>query len=221
MSGRRSFILNVRLTQIRSTTISDRIRWRLVWLVLIVQTILLAGLIATERPAQPPVGGGYIPAPDPMAIARDLSRIPSLAPDFVGARITASANQVSTDGPLTFDTTRWDSGMWDPAYPTRLTFHEDGICEVRAQLTILGTLYNGAPAEDIVLTVRRDGDPNAFVAFARLTGQDPSVATGINAGTTDWFEAGEYVEVFVTPGLTVEANWPGRSNVSPVLTVAC
>ena len=175
-------------------------------------------------PTAPPIayGGGYVPAPDPLERARDAARIPELPADFVGARITSSVNQVATAGGLVFDTVRWDSGgWWDPAAPTRLTVPVDGICEVQAQVTILGTMYHGAPANDVALTVRRDGDPTAFVAFARQSDERPDPALGLEASTTDWFEAGEYLEVFVTPGLTVEANWPGRSNVSPVLIVTC
>jgi hypothetical protein len=181
----------------------------------------VALVVAIYEPG-PVVGGGVVPTTDPATQARDAARVPVLPPDFLGARITSSANQVSTDGPLLFDTVRWDSGdWWDPGQPTRLTFPADGICEVRTQLTILGTLYHGAPADDVLVTIRRSGDPTAFVAGERHSDQDPAVAGMIEAGTTAWFEAGEYVETFVTPGLTVESNWPGRANVSPVLLATC
>ena len=181
----------------------------------------LAVVLVLYRPG-PVTGGGVVPAPDAAAMARDAARVPVLPSGFVGARITSMVNQVSTDGPLVFDTARWDSGgWWDPAEPTRLTFPADGICRVDVHLTVLGTLYDGAPADDVLVTIRRDGDPNAFVAGVRHSAQDPAVAGMVNAGTTDWFEAGEYLEVYVTPGLTIESNWPGRANVSPVLLAVC
>lgn len=179
-------------------------------------------LMVAARPGEPaPVyGGGVFPAVDAQEQARDAARVPVLPEGFRGVRVTHSQNQTA-DGPLAFDTVRWDSGFYDPSEPTRVTFPVDGICEVRAQVTILGTAYYGAPADSVVLSVKRDGDPSGFVAFARLSNQDPAPAGGLSASTTDWFEAGEYLEVFVSKGLLVEANWPGRSNVSPVLTVVC
>lgn len=194
-------------------------------LVSLVLQVSLAVQVGRVLPQPPVIGGGVVPKPDPSEQARDAARQAGIdLPDgFVGARITASHNQESTAGPLVFDTANWDSGgWWDVARPTRLTFPASAICEVRAQVTILGTLYEGAPADDVTVLVKRDGDPTAFVAYARRTNQDPEPATGLSAATTDWFEAGEYVEVFVTPeGLTVESNWPGRANVSPVLVVTC
>lgn len=179
-----------------------------------------AALLLVTRPAGPAYGGGVFPAVDPQEQARDAARVPVLPDGFVGVRVTNSANQTAA-GPLTFDTVRWDTGFYDPAQPTRVTFPVSGICEVRAQVTILGTAYFGPPADSVVLSVKRDGDASAFVAFSRLSNQDPAPAGGLSASTTDWFEAGEYLEVFVSEGLLVEANWPGRSNVSPVLTVVC
>lgn len=185
-------------------------------------SVVTLTLVATNIPDRPVVGGGVVPAPDEQAIARDASRVPVRPDGFTGARITSTVNQTSTDGPLIFDKATWDFGGWfSPDEPTRLTFPEDGICEVRAQLTVLGTLYHGAPADDVLVTIRRDGDPSAFVAGVRHSDSDPSVAGMVNAATTDWFEAGEYLEVYVTPGLFIESNWPGRANVSPVLTVTC
>lgn len=179
-----------------------------------------AAFLLTIRPEPGPVyGGGVFPAIDPQEQARDAARVPVLPTGFVGARVTSSVTQTA-NGPLVFDTVRWDSGgAWSSAQPTRLTFPASGIYTVRAQITVLGTAYDGMPADSVVLSVKRDGDPTAFVAFARLSNQRPEPAGGLNAETTDWFEAGEYVEVFVSEGLTVEANWPGRSNISPVLTI--
>lgn len=192
-------------------------------LALLLAVAALVFVAATRTASETPVyGGGVFPAIDPAEQARDAARVPVLPEGFVGARITSSVTQVAPEGGLVFDTVRWDSGgWWNPAEPTRLTFPVSGICSVTAQITILGSAYGGALADTVVLSVKRDGDPSAFVAFARYSNQDPAPAGGINASTTDWFEAGEYLEVFVTPGLMVEANWPGRSNVSPVLVVTC
>lgn len=122
-----------------------------------------------------------------------------------------------------FDTVRWDSGGWfDQLEPTRLSFPVDAICRVEVAITVLGTAYDGPPADDILLSVRRDGDPTAFVAAIRLSDEQPEPAQLLSTSMTDWFEAGEYIEAFVSPpGLIVEANWPGRSNISPVLTAVC
>lgn len=185
--------------------------------------IVLVGIIAVAGMMPPAVsyGGGVNPTPDPLEVARDAERVPVLPSGFVGVRVTNSVNQVA-DGPLTFDTVRWGSdGWWSSDKPTRVTFPVSGICEIRAQITVLGTWYDGNPATDIGLFVIRDGDPHAFVAYGRLSDERPEPAHGMEASTTDWFEEGEYLEVLVTPGLTVESNWPGRANVSPVLTVVC
>lgn len=209
------------------TRIKDQQRWYIVWSTLLVQALLIGGLMVTTHSgaaaaAAPVIGGGVFPVPDPSAIARDAARVPKLTPGFVGARITSSHTQTAPDGPLVFDTVKWDSGLWDASKPTRLTFTEGAICEVRAQITVLGTAYYGMPDDDIVLLVKRDGDPTGFVAGARKSDVRPEPAQVVNAATTDWFEANEYVEVFVTPvGLTIESNWPGRANLSPVLTVTC
>lgn len=191
------------------------------YLALLCSVVTLA-IVAANAPPPRVTGGGVVPTPDALAIRRDADRVPVRPSGFVGARITSTANQTSTGDALVFDKIGWDFGGWfSPDEPTRLTFPMYGICEVRVQLTVLGTLYHGAPASDVLVTIRRDGDPSAFVAGVRHSDSDPQVAGMVNAATTDWFEAGEYVEVFVTPGLLIESNWPGRANVSPVLSVTC
>jgi hypothetical protein len=163
-----------------------------------------------------------VPTPDAAEQARDTARYALLDPgEFIGAKIGASENQIATDEPLTFDHAKFDTGgLWDPDEPTRLTVPHDGFYYVTAQLTILGSAYPGsAPAPDVWVEVIRNGDPTDFVCVNRKTNQDETAAAHVFCATTDWFLAGDYLEVFAPPGTTVESNWPGRGNVSPVLIV--
>lgn len=88
------------------------------------------------------------------------------------------------------------------------------------QITILGAAYDGsALAPNVTLTVTRNDDPHDFVCGHRHSNENPYPALLLDCSATDWFLAGDTLQVFVTPGLTVESNWPGRANISPVITV--
>jgi hypothetical protein len=120
-----------------------------------------------------------------------------------------------------FDHATWDTGdLWDRSEPRRLTFPSDGFYRVTAQVTVLGSGYRGSPASPHwTLSVIRNGDPTDFVCSDTQTNEDEFRAQLADCATTDWFLAGDYAELLVTEGRTVESNWPGRSNVSPVLIV--
>jgi hypothetical protein len=186
----------------------------------VVSAVLAALVIviasALVPPAQPP---SYTsPTPDPSQVAFEEGRVAD--PEaFVGARVTARANQVS-DGVVRFDWTRYDScACFDPAAPGELTLTQTGFWRIEAQVTVLGTGYRGAPVDDVVMVIDRVGDPSGFLVFDRVSGGAPDIAAALGGSTTDWYLAGERIELRVTEGITVEANWPGRSNVSPILVV--
>lgn len=176
--------------------------------------------IAVNQPSEPV--WNLSPKPDPLEQARDSERYAQVEPGgFIGAKISASENQLSTDEPLAFDRAKFDtSDLWNPDKPTRLTVSDDGFYRITTQLTILGSGYEGSPpSPNVGLEVIRNGDPTDFVCVDRLTNQDPTVALHLSCETTDWFLEADYVEVKVTPNRTVESNWPGRGNVSPLLIV--
>lgn len=183
--------------------------------------IVALGLAWRPAPATPV--WFTVPAPNAAAQARDAARyaaIPSVT-SFVGAKIDSSATQLSSAKPIRFDHAKFDTaGMWDATRPTRLTFPDDGFYRIEAQVTVLGSGYAGSPASPSwVMSVIRNGDPTDLVCADSQTNEAPTVAQLADCATTDWFLAGDYVELLVTPGRTVESNWPGRGNVSPVLSV--
>lgn len=189
---------------------------------------LLAGnavawlLLGAAAASQPTTVWNVTPIPDPAEQARDAERYAAVqAGGFVGAKISASQNQLTTEDPLTFDHAKFDTAdLWDPDEPTQLTVPSDGFYRVTAQMTVLGSGYEGSPpAPDVGLEVIRNADPTDFVCVDRLTRQDPTVALHVSCETTDWFLAGDFVEVYVTPDRTVESNWPGRGTVSPILII--
>jgi hypothetical protein len=167
-----------------------------------------------------PMKWSMVPEVDPAEQARDAERYAAIPADvdFVGVKLTARANQVSTDEPLTFDSTTFDTAdFWDG---DELAMPRDGFYRVTVQVTILGGGYEGSEwAPDATLTVTRNHDPHDFVCGHRHSDEDPDAALLLDCGATDWFLEGDTLQVLVTPGRTVESNWPGRANVSPAVTV--
>ena len=165
-----------------------------------------------------------VPVADPAALAADAARyapIPSDVVGFSGARIGASRNQLSTDEPLVFDRSVWDTAsMWSPERPSQLTIPDNGFYSVTAQVTVLGSGYPESPSSpNVEVRVHRNSDLTDLVCVDRLTQQEPTVALHVSCATSDWFLADDFLEVYVTPNRTVESNWPGRGNVSPLLIV--
>lgn len=192
-----------------------------VLLIALAFAIVTFGLVWQPAPS-PPVSFP-VPTPNAGGQARDALRYGALPTvmDFRGAKIGASSNQLSTADPIRFDHAKFDTAdMWDADRPTRLTFPADGFYRVEAQVTVLGSGYAGSPASPWwVMSVIRNGDSTDFVCADSQTNELPVGAQLAECGTTDWFLAGDYVELMVTPERTVESNWPGRGNVSPLLSV--
>jgi hypothetical protein len=185
-------------------------------------TTVTVGLLLLLAACATPRAGNAIPTPNASEQARDAARYADVDPGgFVGAKIGAHANQLTTVAPVTFDHARWDTaGLWDSSEPTRLTIPAAGFYHVEAQVTVLGSGYAGSPASPSwVMSVIRNGDATDFVCSETRTDEDETVAQLAGCSTTDWFLAGDYLELSVTPGRTVESNWPGRGNVSPILLV--
>ncbi|MGH3118953.1 MAG: hypothetical protein ACRDQ2_17940, partial [Gaiellales bacterium] len=113
--------------------------------------------------------------------------------------------------------------------PDRLTAPVDGCYELGAQVTILGDAYgpDSEPATDESqnpanpnwwMLIRRNGDPDDYLAAAR---ENPAERHGVafeETHTVACLEAGDYIQLFVTPDRLVESNWPGTGgSISPVL----
>lgn len=180
----------------------------------------LALLIVAVGAIFQPTEWAVVPDVDPSEQQRDAERYAAIPPDvdFFGVKLTASANQTSTDEPLAFDATTYDTaGFWDGE---ELAMPQDGFYRVTVQVTVLGALYQGSEAApDVALTVTRNHDPHDFVCAHRHSDEDPITALLLDCAATDWFLQGDTLQVLVTPGVTVESNWPGRANISPVVTV--
>lgn len=177
-------------------------------------TLTIGVLVVIGRVEPPP--RYTVPTPDPQEVAFEQS-IRADPKSFIGVRVTARNNQVS-DGVLAFDWVRYDScGCFDVRRPRLVTLQHAGFWRLAAQVTVLGTGYGGTPVSDVSLIVGRVDDASGFLVFDRVSDGSPDVAAALGGSTTDWYEAGTEIEVRVSEGITVEANWPGRSNVSPVL----
>ncbi len=171
-----------------------------------------------------PVQAGYNLSPDPDAAmqARDAARYATLPTQtsFIGAKIGADHNQITTEKPVLFDHAKWDTaGFWDASKPRRMTLPRDGFYDVSAMVTVLGSGYKGSPASPWwIMTVIRNGDEHDYVCSETRTNENVRNAQLASCSTTDWFVAGDYLQLSVTPDRTVESNWPGRNNVSPILS---
>lgn len=151
---------------------------------------------------------------------------------IIGAKISRSytARNHHLHVPLSFDVQRWEQGgdFYNPAQPDRLTIPLAGCYFVEAQITVLGSNYNASgqwgsgnpPSPDWIIEIKRNGNPQAYVAASRLTNENPGVAQLNSAQTVECFAAGDYIQVFVTGNREIESNWPGTGgSISPVLLV--
>ena len=160
----------------------------------------------------------------------------------VGAKVSYGENRLSDEDAISFDNVHFEHGgdLFDPDEPDRLTAPVTGCYEVGAQVTILGDAYtedglavetdgrgpDGESDRDEVnppnphwwMLVRRNGDEDDYLAAAR---ENPAERHGVAFGeahTVACLNAGDYVQLFVTPNRMVESNWPGTGgSISPVL----
>lgn len=165
----------------------------------------------------------------------------------VGAKVSYSENRLSDEDAISFDHVHFELGgdLFDPGEPDRLMAPVTGCYEVGAQVTILGDAYDaeGQPVEtdgprgrddraspeadrddanppnpSWWMLLRRNGDDDDYLAAAR---ENPAERHGVAFGeahTVACLDAGDYVQLFVTPNRMVESNWPGTGgSISPVL----
>jgi hypothetical protein len=156
----------------------------------------------------------------------------------VGAKVSYSENRLSDDDAISFDHVQFEHGgdLYDPDEPDRLTAPVTGCYEVGAQVTILGDAYDaegkavetdgrGADPDDANppnphwwMLVRRNGDEDDYLAAAR---ENPAERHGVAFGeahTVACLDAGDYIQLFLTPNRMVESNWPDTGgSISPVL----
>ncbi len=150
--------------------------------------------------------------------------------NIIGAKVSYDANRLHTDEsePLTFNVVHFESGgdFFDPDHPDRLTVPLAGCYHVQAQVTVLGSAYdeNGLPgrgnppSRDFIIAIKRNGNPFDFVAADYLSNELRISAQLNHTGTVQCFEAGDYVQLFVTGNRLIESNWPATGgSVSPVL----
>jgi hypothetical protein len=160
----------------------------------------------------------------------------------VGAKVSYSENRLSDEDAISFDHVHFEHGgdLFDPDQPDRLTAPVTGCYEVGAQVTILGDAYDAegqaipaetdgreAGREDANppnphwwMLVRRNGDEDDYLAAAR---ENPAERHGVAFGeahTVACLQAGDYIQLFVTPDRMVESNWPDTGgSISPVLYI--
>jgi hypothetical protein len=159
-----------------------------------------------------------LPHPDANGLGTD---------PLIGAKVSRSANSLSTSAAVSFDQVWFESGgdFWNPAQPDRLTVQVAGCYLVQGQITVLGYGYNAnsqplggnPPAPNYGIFVMANGIE--YVAADNLTDELGRWAQLNHTGTVACFEVGDYLQLFVTPGLLVESNWPGIGNLSPVLFI--
>ena len=182
--------------------------------------------IALDVPS-PTTGSGKQAGPPPE------SSTGLAGPDpLTGAKVSYSTNRMSSDKPLIFDRVEFDTnGFFDSSQPDRLTVRVAGCYFVEAQITILGWGYarSGRPTDsdpsfgnpsspNFAIEIKRNGDPNDFVAAENRTNEDAGTAQIGHAMSVECFEAGDYVQLFVTGNRLIESNWPGTGgSLSPVL----
>jgi hypothetical protein len=151
---------------------------------------------------------------------------------LTGAKVAYSKNRISSDQPIVFDTVEFDtSGFFDASQPDRLTVPVAGCYFVEAQVTILGwgyarsglptdsdPSYGNPPSPNFAIEIKRNGDPHDYVAAENRTNEDTGTAQIGHAMSVECFEAGDYIQLFVTGNRLVESNWPGTDgSLSPVL----
>ena len=148
----------------------------------------------------------------------------------IGAKVSNDETRLHADQsePLTFNVVEFESGgnFFDDADPDRLTVAISGCYLVQAQITVLGSDYNleGVPgggnpeSPDFIIEIKKNGDPDEFVAADFLSDENPRLALLNHTGAVECFQRGEYIQVFVTGNRVIESNWPNSDgSVSPVL----
>jgi hypothetical protein len=150
-----------------------------------------------------------------------------VAAPVIGAKVSYTTNRLSTNEPITFDTVDFDGGgFFNPAQPDRLTVAVAGCYFVEAQVTILGWGYGddgrmtrGNPASpEFSIEIKRNGNAGDYVAADNRTDENAGVAQLGHTATVECFDAGDYVQLFVTANRLVESNWPDTGgSLSPVL----
>jgi len=164
----------------------------------------------------------------PLGLVADASGYPA---EIVGAKVSLSENVLSDEEAIVFDHVQFEHGgeLFDSRKPDRLTAPVDGCYEIGAQVTILGDAY-GPDSEPAVdgeknppnpnwwMLIRRNGVPDDYLAAAR---ENPAERHGVafdETHTVACLEAGDYIQLFVTPNRLIESNWPGSGgSISPVL----
>jgi hypothetical protein len=149
---------------------------------------------------------------------------------MIGVKVSHDTTRLHTDrdDPITFNTVEFESGgeFFDRDRPDRLTVAVAGCYFVQAQITVLGSDYNlegvpggGNPASpDFIIEIKKNGDPDDFVAADYLSDESPGLALLNHTGSVECFDRGDYVQVFVTGDRVIESNWPDSDgSVSPVL----
>ena len=159
------------------------------------------------------------------------SVVPSMGNGHItGVKVSHDETLLHTDhsDPLTFNVVEFESGgdFFDMGEPDRLTVAVAGCYLVQAQITVLGSDYNleGVPgggnpeSPDFIIEIKRNGDPEDFVAADFLSDENPRLALLNPTGTLECFQRGDYIQVFVTGDRVIESNWPdSEGSVSPVL----
>ncbi|MEP7082930.1 MAG: hypothetical protein ABI841_08170 [Chloroflexota bacterium] len=149
---------------------------------------------------------------------------------IIGAKVSYDESRLHTDRsePLTFNVVEFESGgdFFNEDRPDRLTVAVTGCYFVQAQITVLGSDYNlaGTPeggnpeSPDFIIEIRKNGDPDEFVAADYLSDEDGHQALLNHTGSVECFQRGEYIQLFVTGNRVIESNWPDSDgSVSPVL----
>lgn len=149
---------------------------------------------------------------------------------IIGAKVSYDESRLHTDQsePVTFNVVEFESGgnFFDEAHPDRLTVAVSGCYLVQAQITVLGSDYNleGTPeggnpeSPDFIIEIKKNGDPDEFVAVDFLSDENPRLALLNHTGSVECFVQGEYIQLFVTADRVIESNWPDSDgSVSPVL----
>jgi hypothetical protein len=149
----------------------------------------------------------------------------------IGVKVSYDENRYHADqsDPVEFNVVEFESGgnFFDENQPDRLTVAVPGCYQVQAQVTVLGNGYDifgefGAggnpPSPEFIIAVTKNGEPHDYVAADYLSNENPTQALLNHTGSIECFEAGEYIQLFVTGNRVIESNWPGtRGSLSPVL----
>lgn len=149
---------------------------------------------------------------------------------IIGVKVSHDETRLHEDqsDPLTFNVVEFESGgdFFDESQPDRLIVPITGCYLVQAQITVLGSDYNleGVPgggnpeSPDFIIEIKKNGDPDEFVASDFLSDENPRLALLNHTGSLECFTEGEFIQVFVTGNRVIESNWPdSNGSLSPVL----